>query len=77
MRLYRSQPFGEDSGGVKQLLIERPDDGEPFAREFAAFHPDDIETFKTRILAVDQPERNDIAANAADAADHGLRVRSL
>src|SRR5207237_646709 len=37
-----------------------------------ALHADDIEAFEARILAIDQPERNDVAANAADPADHYL-----
>ena len=72
-RLHRAQPFGEHARAMKQLLIERPDHGEPLAREFAAPHADNVETFEAGILAVDEAEGNDIAANAADAADHHLR----
>src|ERR1700688_2438998 len=75
-RLHRVEPFGKDSRGVEKLLIERPDGGQSFARKFAPFHPDDIETFETRVLAVDETVGNNVAANAADAADHGLRTNS-
>src|SRR6266567_2804724 len=68
-RLHLDQPFGEDAGPVKQLLIERAHRREPLFGEFAALHADDIEAFKARILAIDQPERNNVAANAADPAD--------
>src|SRR6202011_2126522 len=36
-------------------------------------HADDVEAFETRILAVDEAERDHVAAHAADAADHHLR----
>src|ERR1700727_3412000 len=73
-RLDRIEPFGKDSSGVEKLLIERSDNDQSFAGEFATLHPDDIETFETRILAVDEAIGNNVAANATDAADHGLRA---
>src|SRR5580698_1850787 len=71
-RARRIQPFGKDPGRFKQLLIERPDRGEPLTRKLAAFHADNVEAFETRILTVYKAIRNDVAANAADATDHGL-----
>src|SRR5882762_200195 len=67
------EAFGKDAGAVKQLLIERTYGCEPLARKFAAFHSDDVETFKTGILAVGQTKWNHVAADAANAADHRLR----
>src|ERR1700761_3240550 len=75
-RLHRLEPFGKDPRSVEELLIKRPDDDQSFARKFAPFHPDDIETFETRILAVDEAKGNNVAANPADAANHGLRTNS-
>jgi hypothetical protein len=72
-RLHLAQPLGENAGSIKQLLIERPYDGQSFARELATLHADDVETLEAGILAVDEPERDHVAANAADAADHHLR----
>src|SRR3954447_2913989 len=65
--------FGKQARSMKQLLIERAHHGEPLSRKFAAFHADDVEAFEHGILAVDQAERNDVAAHAADAAAHHLR----
>src|SRR6478736_7410742 len=70
--LHVAQSFGENAGSVKQLLIEGPYDGEPLARELATLHADDVETLEAGILAVDEAERDHVAANAADAADHHL-----
>ena len=72
-RLHRVQPFGKDAGAVKQLLIERAYGRQPLLGELAALHADDVEAFEAGILAVDEAERNDVAAHAADAADHHLR----
>src|SRR5450631_3037225 len=72
-RLHRAQPFGKNTGTVKQLLIERPHLGEPLARELAALHADQVEAFETGVLAVDEAERDHVAPHAADAADHDLR----
>src|SRR6266403_1380257 len=72
-RLHLAQPFGENAWSVKQLLIERPYDGQTFARELATLHADDVETLEAGILAVDEAERDHVAADAADAADHHLR----
>src|SRR5258707_7064510 len=58
---------------MKQLLIERPYDGQSFARELATLHAHDVETLEAGILAVDEAERDHVAADAADAADHHLR----
>src|ERR1700733_1202352 len=71
-RLHCMQPFGKNTGAVKQLFIERPECGEPLARELAALHADDVEAFEAGILAVDEPERNHVAANTANAAYHHL-----
>src|SRR5271154_2569424 len=75
-RLHHAQPFGKDSGSFKELLIERSDGGKPLTGKFPALHANDIETFKSRVLAVYQTVGNDVAANAADTADHGLRPNS-
>src|ERR1035438_10254316 len=72
-RLRLDQSFGEDTGAVKQLLIERSHGCKPFPGELAALHADDVEPFKACILAVDEAERNHVAAHAADPADHHLR----
>src|SRR5580692_7138202 len=72
--LNLAQPLGKNTGSVKQLLIERAYRGKPLAREFAALHADDIEAFEAGILAVDEAERNHVAANPADAANHHLRT---
>src|SRR5580698_1572087 len=37
-RLHRGEPLGENTGAVKQLLIERAHRGEPFASELATPH---------------------------------------
>src|SRR5579863_7743739 len=72
-RLQLAEPLGKPAGAMKQLLIERPHGGEPLAAELAALHADDVETLEGRILAVDEAERNHVAAYPADAADHHLR----
>src|SRR4029077_6844368 len=71
--LHAGEPFGEHASSKKQLLIERANGGEPFAGELAPLHADDVEAFEDGILAVDEPERDDVATHAADAADHHLR----
>src|SRR3984893_657846 len=75
-RLHRTEPRGKNAEAVKQLLIKRTYGCEPLARKFAAFHSDDVETFKAGILAVGQTKRNHVAADAANAADHRLRADS-
>src|SRR5579872_6360848 len=72
-RPHSLQPFGENARAVKQFLVERAQGRQTLAREFPSFHADDVEALQRRILAVDEPERNDVAAHAADAADHHLR----
>src|SRR5487761_2019132 len=72
-RLHRAQPFGKHAGAMEQLLIERAHRGKPLAREFAALHADNIEAFEACVLAVHEAERNHVAANPADAANHHLR----
>src|SRR6185437_2381141 len=69
-RLHRGKPFREHARSVKQLLIERAHRGKPLARKLPSFHADDIEAFETGILAVDETERDHVAAHAAD---HRLR----
>ncbi len=68
------KPFGENAGAVKQLLIERRAPSRAVPGELAALHADDVESLEARILAVDEPKRNDVAAHAANAADHHLRT---
>src|ERR1700722_2577177 len=75
-RLHRTQPFGKNAGSVEQLLIERANRGQPFARELATLHADDVEAFEAGGLAGDKAERNHVAANPADSADHYLRTYS-
>src|SRR5438045_4714669 len=65
-RLHQVQPFGKDARTVKQLLIESAHGGEPRLGEFAPLHANDVEAFEACILAVDEAERNDVAAHAAD-----------
>src|SRR6202451_2004847 len=72
-RLHCVQPLGEDAGSVKQFLIKRPHGGEPRAGELAPAHADDVEPFQSGVLAVDEAERDHVAADAADAADNHLR----
>src|SRR5258708_17191365 len=72
-RLHHVQPLGKDSGPVKQLLIKRPHRRQPRLGEFAALHADDVQPLEAGILAVDEAERNHVAAYAADPADHHLR----
>src|ERR1700693_2955898 len=72
--LHLAQPLGKNNGSVKQLLIARAYPGKPLAREFTALHADDIEAFEAGVLAVDEAERNHVAANPADAANHHLRT---
>src|SRR5882757_4963071 len=71
--LHRVQPFGKHSGSIKQLLIKRSHHREAPAGEVATFHADDVEAFEAGVLAVDEAERNHVAANTADTADHYLR----
>lgn len=59
---------------MKQFLVERTDRREPFARELAPPHPDDVEAFQPRVLAVDEAIRNDVTAHAANATHHHLRT---
>src|SRR5580692_4504424 len=75
-RLHRTQPFSKNAGAVEQLLIERANRSQPFAREFATLHTDDVEAFEAGVLAVDKAERNHVAANPTDSADHHLRSYS-
>src|SRR5262245_40192338 len=72
-RLQGDQPLGKDTGTVKQSLIERAHLRQPLFGELAALHADDVQPLEARILAVGNPEWNDVAAHAADAADHHLR----
>src|SRR5665213_226940 len=72
--LHRRQSLGKYAGPMEQLLIERPHRGEPRAAELAPPHADDVEAFEARILTVDEAERDHVAADAADAADHHLRT---
>src|SRR5207244_9492240 len=72
-RLHRIQPLGKDARAVKQALIERAHFRQPLLGELAALHADDVQPFEARILAVGEPEWNDVAAHAADSADHHLR----
>src|SRR5258708_9748956 len=72
-RRHGTEPLGKDTGPVKQLLIERTNGSQSLWGKFAALHADEVETFEACILTVDETERNDVAANAADAADHHLR----
>src|SRR5436305_3633963 len=67
------EALGKSAGSMKQLLIERAQRGKPLARELAPLQADDVEAFEHGVLAVDEAERNDVAAHAADAADHHLR----
>ena len=67
-RLHSCEPFGEHVCAKKQLLIERANGGEPFAGELAPPHADNVEALQDGILAVDKPERDDIAAHAANYA---------
>src|ERR1700757_5448486 len=69
-RLHTREPGREDAGALKELLIEGADGRQPLAREIAPPHADDVEALEHGVLAVDQPERNDVAAHAANAADH-------
>src|SRR5262249_46296261 len=71
-RLPRWEPFGEDAGAVEQLVIEGAHRHQALAGELAPSHADDVEAFQHRILPVDETERDDVAAHAADAADHHL-----
>src|ERR1700733_7062582 len=68
-----TEPFGKNAGAMEPLLIERGPPRQPFSRELAALHADDVETFEAGVLTVDQAERNHVAANPADSADHHLR----
>src|SRR5579864_878817 len=71
-RLHRLKSFGENSRSVKQLEIERTKLGQALAGKVAAPHANDVQSFKNRVLTVDESEWNDIAANAANAAHHDL-----
>src|SRR6185437_768715 len=73
-RLHRGKPFCENARSMKQLLIERAHRSKPFTRELASFHTDDIEALEAGILAVDETERNHVAAHATDATNHHLRA---
>src|SRR5262249_17836720 len=69
-RLHARKPLGKDAGPVEELLVKATHDGEALLGELAALHADQIEALEHGILAVDETERNDVAAHAADAADH-------
>src|SRR5690242_483929 len=69
-RAYRGETLGEHARTVEQLLIKAAYRGKPLAGELAALHADDVEAFEHGILAIDEAVRNDVAAHAADAADH-------
>src|SRR5262249_28873560 len=72
-RLHAHETVGKDARPVKELLIERADRCQSLARKIAPPHANDVEALERRVLAVDEPEGDDIAAHAADAADHDLR----
>ena len=74
LALQRGQPLGERARPVKQRLIERADLVQPLARELAPPHADDVQTLEKRMLPGGEPERDHVAAHAADAADHRLRA---
>src|SRR5215468_4820103 len=72
-RLHGLQTLGKDAGAVKQLLIKRAHGGKALLGELPALHADDVEALEHGIMAVGEAERNDVAAHAANAADHHLR----
>src|SRR6185436_19077918 len=71
-RLHRAQSLSKNTRSKKQFLIERAYRGKPLAGEIASPHADNIESFKAGVLTVDKAERNDVVANAANAANHYL-----
>src|SRR6185295_13480058 len=73
-RLGRREPLGERAGAVEEFLVERLHGRAPLLGELPPLHPDEIEAFQRRILAVGEAERNDVVAHAREAADHHLRA---
>src|SRR3954463_16810740 len=73
-RPRRLQAFGKGRGAMEEFLIERAHGRKPLLGELAPLHADQVEAFEHGILAVDEAERNDVVAHAADAADHNLRT---
>ena len=63
----------KDAGSVKQLLIERRTVASRSRVNLRRFMPMMLRPSNAGILAVDEAERNHVAAHAADAADHHLR----
>ena len=72
--LHALKPFGKHARPVEQFLVEGAHSSEPLLGEIPAFHADDVEAFQCGILAVDQAERDDVVAYAANAAHHHLRA---
>src|SRR5215472_623847 len=67
------EPLGEMTGVEEEPLIGTPDRLDALARELSPLEADEIEAFEARVVAVGEPERDDVAAHAADAADHRER----
>src|SRR5689334_8738522 len=63
-RLHGLEPLGENAGSVKQLLIEGAHGSEALLGELAALHADEVEALERGVLAVDEAERDDVAAHA-------------
>src|SRR6185312_1519380 len=72
-RLHAFQPLGEDARTMKELLVEPAHGRQALLGELPPLHADEVEAFQYGILTVDQSERNHIAADATDAANHHLR----
>src|SRR5690242_4561266 len=64
-RLHRLEALGEETGAVKQLLIDAAHGRQPLLGELAPLHADEVEALEHGILPVGEAERNDIAAHAA------------
>src|SRR3954470_12714190 len=71
-RPRRLQAFGKGSGAMEEFLVERAHGHKPLLGELAPLHADQVEAFEHRILAVDQPIRDDVVAHAADTANHHI-----
>src|SRR6202035_5825470 len=57
------QALGEHAGSVKQFHVKRSYRRQPLAAELAPLHADHVEARQHGVLAVDQRERDHIAAH--------------
>src|SRR5262245_44367209 len=68
------KPLGEHAGVEEELLVGAADRLDALARELAPLEADQIQPLESRIVAVGEAIRDDVAAHPTDAADHRERA---